>query len=552
MVVLGNPPYSVSSTNKSQWIEKLVNDYKKDLNEKNIQPLSDDYIKFIRFGHHFIDKNGSGILAYISNNSFLEGLIHRQMRKFLLESFDKIYILDLHGNSRRKETALDGGKDENVFDIMQGVSINIFVKTGEKKPKELGKIFHFDLHGKREIKYQYLLNIDNTLKNINWNVFTPKAPHYYFIKKDFTGVIDYEKGFKISDFFMVNTTGIKTHRDDLVIDISESNLRERIIKFFNPKYSDNDIAKELDLKDNRDWKLSLARTKDKYQSDCIHLINYRPFDKRYIYYSSNLIDFTKEKVMQNFLSENNDRKNIGLSITRRIEGDRNFADIFVFDKMIQHHSLSIKEVNNLMPLYLYPETNTLLGAEPRTPNLKPEILATIAKGLGLNFTVEKEDDATTFAPIDILDYIYAVLHSPSYRERYKEFLKSDFPRVPYPQDAQEFWALVALGEQLRGLHLLETVSNRQLGGYPIAGDNTVEKIRYEDNKVYINNSQYFDNVPEIAWMFYIGGYQPAQKWLKDRKEQTLSFEDIQHYQRIIVALQQTDELMKKIDNVLII
>jgi predicted helicase len=198
MVVMGNPPYAVSSSNKSDWIQNLVADYKKDLNEKNIQPLSDDYIKFIRFGQHFIDKTGEGILAYISNNSFIDGLIHRQMRKHLLESFDKIYILDLHGNAKKKEVSPDGTPDQNVFDIMQGVSINLFIKTNKKKKKELAKVFHYDLFGKREVKYDFLN--ENSVKKIEWNNLDYAEPNYYFVKKDFAGGSEYEEGFKLAGF----------------------------------------------------------------------------------------------------------------------------------------------------------------------------------------------------------------------------------------------------------------------------------------------------------------------------------------------------------------
>jgi predicted helicase len=546
MVVLGNPPYSGESANKNNWIEKLMLEYKKEpntsgkLQERNPKWLNDDYVKFIRMAQHFIEeKTKEGIIAFINPHGFLDNPTFRGMRWSLLKAFDKMYIIDLHGNSKKKETAPDGSKDENVFDIMQGVSINIFVKTGKKKPDQLAKVLHYDLFGKRQLKYDFLTQ--HSTKTIPFTLLAPEAPMYYFLPKNNIGVEIYTNGFNINELFVISGVGITTAHDEFVIQQNKNELLNFFQNFQQTIANEELLHKKFNVAKKTGWNILNGHSNIKNQKDLsiyIKPIAYRPFDTRYIFYEDKLVWRTVRKVMQNFLSENNDRKNIGLSITRRIEGDRNFADIFVFDKMIQHHSLSIKEVNNLMPLYLYPETNTLLGAEPRTPNLKPEIIATIAKGLGLNFTVEKENDATTFAPIDILDYIYAVLHSPSYRERYKEFLKSDFPRVPYPQDAQEFWALVALGEQLRG--------------YPMEGNNTVEKIRYEDNKVYINNNQYFDNVSKIAWTFYIGGYQPAQKWLKDRKEQILSFEDIQHYQKIIVALIQTNKIMTQIDDILIL
>ena len=487
MVVMGNPPYSVSSSNKGDWIQNLLADYKKDLHEKNIQPLSDDYIKFIRYGQHYIEKNGEGILAYISNNSFIDGLIHRQMRKHLLETFDKMYILDLHGNNKKKETAPDGGKDENVFDIMQGVSINIFVKTRRgdplwsplDKPNDKGQpqgiaptqLYQLDLFGLRKDKYQTLL--DNSIGSLPWNKIDCRAPNYSFVAKDFDVLEQYEQGFSVNDLFPVNSSGIKTHRDDFVIDMDKAALKNRIGYFYDLNYSDTEMASKLNLKDNRDWKISEARRKETFKPSEIMDVLYRPFDCRKIYYSSNLIDFGRENVMQHFLKG----ENVGLCFNRQIEQQRLFADVFVTSELFTLHSLSLKESNNIAPLYLYPENTTqqLLETPVRTPNLNPGILQQIAEKLGLIFTPEKSGrgalpaslntaniqehnnpyapaDNQTFAPIDLLDYIYAVLHSPNYRETYKEFLKIDFPRVPYP-DPQTFWPLVKLGAELRQLHL---------------------------------------------------------------------------------------------------
>ncbi|NLO00624.1 MAG: N-6 DNA methylase [Bacteroidales bacterium] len=551
MVVMGNPPYSVSSNNKGEWIENLVADYKRDLNERNIQPLSDDYIKFIRYGQHYIDKNEIGVLAYISNNSFIDGIIHRQMRKNLLESFDKIYILDLHGNAKKKETTPDGGKDENVFDIMQGVSINLFVKTGEKN--KLGKVFHFDLYGEREFKYDFLSQ--NSIYSLGWNKLENIEPNYFFVKKDFVDSDIYETGFKIDDLFKINSTGIKTHRDHLVMDFEKQSLQERIIEFYNLEYTDTEIKKKYNLKDNRDWALSLARKKDSYNPHKIRLIEYRPFDNRFCYYDSSLIDFSRENVMKHLFGENN----VGLICPKQVP-EKEVSGVFVSKYIAGHKTCSAYNINNIFPLYLYCDTDgqqTLEEQPKRVPNLNMDIVDKIAKNLNLAFL---EDDNLecdppagvdgSFSPINILDYIYAVLHSPTYREKYKEFLKIDFPRVPYPKDRETFWQLVELGSQLRKIHLMESpVLDQRITRYPEVGDNTVDGPVYENGKVYINKTQYFENVSETVWNFYIGGYQPAQKWLKDRRNRKLSFEDILHYQKIIVALTETDRLMKKIDEI---
>ncbi|MBK7094730.1 MAG: N-6 DNA methylase, partial [Saprospiraceae bacterium] len=233
MCVIGNPPYSISSTNKNEWIDNLINDYKRSLNETSYNSLSDDYVKFIRYGQHFIDKNGSGVLAYISNNSFIDGIIHRQMRKHLLESFDKIYILNLHGDAKKKEVCPDGSVDQNVFDIMQGVSINIFVKTGKKKKNELGKVLHFDLQGKREYKYDFLN--ENTLQSFSWNQLKSEFPNFYFVKKDFEGFKKYNEYIKIDNLFLNYNNGIETGKDSFFYSISQKELINKLQQAFSNK-----------------------------------------------------------------------------------------------------------------------------------------------------------------------------------------------------------------------------------------------------------------------------------------------------------------------------
>ncbi len=591
MCVIGNPPYSISSTNKSEWILNLIADYKKDLNEKKIN-LDDDYIKFIRFGQHFIDKNGSGILAYISNNSFIDGITHRQMRKHLLESFDKIYILDLHGNAKKKEVCFDGSPDENVFDIMQGVSINIFIRSTKKKEKQ-GSIFHFDLQGRREYKYETLLNTN--LREFKWKQLLIDSPNFFFVPKNFKNVELYESGFKLNELLQINNSGIKTDRDSLFIDFDKNQLRNRISVLLHKEY-DNNFIQDFNVTNSGSYKLLQVIEKRIFNENHILPIQYRPFDNRWIYYDTKIISRPASKAMVHLIHQ----ENYSLSLKRQSKFDFSYAFI--------HHSIcesclfeSAYANNTEFPLYLYPESNAQLtigaGSPPleglgevRTPNLNPEIVAQLADKLGLTFVAEKtsptspeeglKEELKTFAPIDILDYIYAVLHSPTYREKYKEFLKIDFPRVPYPKDLSTFRKLTNLGSQIRLIHLLESaVVETYITQYPADGDNIVTKISalpsvlemapeatvlytegqfksserdtsfYQKMKVYINETQYFNNVPEVAWNFYIGGYQPAQKWLKDRKGRKLEFEDILHYQKIIVALTETARIMKEIDKI---
>jgi predicted helicase len=574
MVVMGNPPYSVSSSNKSEWIEKLTVDYKRDLNERNIQPLSDDYIKFIRFGQYYIDKNGSGVLAFISNNSFIDGIIHRQMRKNLLESFDKIYILDLHGSAKKNETSRDGSKDENVFDIQQGVSINIFIKTSNKKSSALADIFHFDLYGSRELKYE-ILNL-NTIKSLDWERLKYSSPNYFFTKKDFTEIDSYEKGFKIDVLFKHNACGIVTARDGLVIK-QHINELSSVINDFNLLDEHSFRFKYNEKTDSRDW--TYLNAKNDLENASIQRIDYRPFDKRFIIYSSKskgILSYPRNEIMKHMLFHDN----LGLLICKQ-QSTFDFQHVFITNTLSDKCSVSLqtKEATYHFPLYLYAETNgqqTLSQTAGRTPNLNMAIIEKFEKSLNHVFIPDENivvDLAAgwdgTFYPLDVLDYIYAVLHSPTYREKYKEFLKIDFPRVPYPKDAATFWQLVALGGQIRQIHLLESpIVEQFITQYPIGGNNVVTKVRFEENyeiidgeevilldpqypmsRVYINDSQFFQMVPKKAWGFYIGGYQPAQKWLKDRKDRSLDFEDILHYQKIIVALTETDRLMKEIDRI---
>jgi predicted helicase len=381
------------------------------------------------------------------------------------------------------------------------------------------QIFHFDLQGKREAKYDFLN--ENSLASIAWNTLEPNEPNFFFVKKDNTGLDEYEKGFKVDEMFPENSVGIVTSKDAVLIGYSNEELKKQVETYYNTK-----VDKALIVK-----------------------VDYRTFDKRVIYYDIKLIDRARDKIMKHTL-----KSNTVLNIPK--QAIKGFKHIFVGNSLCDKNFIDSAGqfgAGNAFPLYLYPETSTqqtIDQATERTPNLNTEIVNQIATKLGLTFTIEKETTKGTFAPIDILDYIYAVLHSPTYREKYKEFLKIDFPRVPYPKDKDTFWQLVALGSEIRQIHLLESPAvEKYITQYPEDGNNTVTKPKYQDGKVYINDTQYFDNVPQVSWDFYIGGYQPAQKWLKDRKDRKLEFDDILHYQKIIVALSETDRLMREIDRV---
>ncbi|WP_020403979.1 type ISP restriction/modification enzyme [Gracilimonas tropica] len=564
MVVLGNPPYSGESANKGKWIMKLMEDYKKEpggkvkLKERNPKWINDDYVKFIRYGQHFIEKNGEGILAFINPHGFLNNPTFRGMRWNLLKTYSKIYTIDLHGNSNRKEKTPEGGKDENVFDIQQGVSINIFIKEKDYS-EELAKVFHKDVYGLRESKYGFLN--DNDISSIDFEELKNVKPNYFFSLSNYELQKDFHSGIKLTELMPTSTVGVVTSRDDFVIDFNKKKLIKRIEDFEN---LDSDLLiKKYGINENKSWTVKEAKSDiGNVSNDLVQKISYRPFDERFIYYDDALIERSRREVMQNFLKY----ENIGL-ITGRSNKSPTCDHFYISQNLSEAKCGERTTQSAIFPLYLYPEESTqqtLDGKPDRTPNLNKKILGEIAKKLGLKFTPEKEETEGTFAPIDLLDYIYAVLHSPSYREKYKEFLKIDFPRVPYPEDPELFWQLVELGGELRQIHLLEhPVVEKFITTYPVAGSNVISNrltktdpgfIPEDDDetigKVWINDEQYFGKVPKKAWEFYIGGYQPAEKWLKDRRDRKLSIDEIRHYQKIIVALMETDRLMQEIDEVL--
>lgn len=567
MVVMGNPPYSGVSANNNKWISDLIEDYKyvdgEHFNERK-HWLNDDYVKFIRYGQNFIEKNGEGILAFINPHGFLDNPTFRGMRWNLLNTFDKIYTIDLHGNSLRQEKCLDGSKDENVFDIQQGVAITVFVKSGKKTNSALGKVYHYDLYGKRDEKYEFLSN--KSLNEVGFKKVTYDTPYYFFNPKSFVGKESYDEFINLDKLFRVYTSGIVTMGDNFILSDSETELNNRLENFLKNDVTPEQFRKEFKLgKNYPDW---LINNKVKISNSDLTPVKiaFRPFDNKFTIYSEHLLWRRRESVLSNMLYDDN----YALLTGKQNKSDT--IDSFFITNTISETKCAERTIQSYsFPLYLYPEQDTqtelLESKETRTPNLDLEIVADIAKGIGLTFTNEKEEIAGTFAPIDILDYIYAVLHSPTYRETYKEFLKIDFPRMPYPTDADTFWQLVALGSELRQIHLLESpklaAQTKALGiGYPVGGDNAVTRkmtknsVGFEpdevDNsigKVWLNDTQYFTNVPLIAWEFYIGGYQPAQKWLKDRQGRTLDISDVKHYMNIIAALSLTNELMQQIDDI---
>ncbi len=485
MVVLGNPPYSGHSANTGAWIAGLLRGIDSSTGQKtgsyfevDGQPLNerkhwlnDDYVKFIRFAQWRIEQTGYGVLAFVTNHGYLDNVTFRGMRQSLMHTFDDIYLLDLHGNSKKKEKALDGGKDGNVFDIQQGVAIGLFVKRSKKQDKPT-QVYHADLYGTRESKYAGLA--ENDLTTTHWKTLQPQAPHYLFVPQDITLLPEYEQGWKITDVMPINSTGIVSARDHFVVDFDDAALEKRIGEFTDLSIDDNDIRqKYFGVKstskyiagDTRGWKMTEARrklSKENWKS-CLKNILYRPFDKRSILYTPLMVDWPRAEVMQHMF----ERNNIAFHICRQTSIP-DWAHILVSNKITDDCYVSNKtsERGYAIPLYIYPiakadlfandNPNTAPGG--RRPNLAPEFIADFSARLQLAFVPDGCGDLRqTFGPEDVFHYAYAVFHSPTYRSRYAQFLKIDFPRLPLTSDVELFRNLCVLGKELVALHLMEKI-----------------------------------------------------------------------------------------------
>jgi type I restriction-modification system DNA methylase subunit len=557
LVILGNPPYSGISANKNLWIDKLLKEdtdgiqsyYKIDgepLGEKNPKWLQDDYVKFIRFAQWKINQIGEGVLGFITNHSYLDNPTFRGMRQSLMQSFDEIYLLDLHGNSLKKEKCPDGSKDQNVFDIQQGVAIALFVKKkGLKKT-----ISRSELWGIRDDKYDWLNAKD--VKTTKWERIKPKSEFYLFIPRD-EGLLEQYQGYpKITDIFPVNSVGVVTSRDNFVIDSDRNALKRRILQFRDKKLPDEIIRQTYNLKDKSNWKLKDAREsvmKDDNWEKAITKILYRPFDEQLIFYHDAVIERSRREVMQHMLEEN-----LGLIFHKREELLIPYSHFLATDKVIEHGCLSSKTTCYLATLYLYKKkdnpkkrslSSIMMLFEPhaeygaKKPNLSQVI-------------VDKLTDVFKKmpSPEQIFFYIYAVLYSNIYRTKYAEFLKIDFPRVPFTKDYKLFKKMGEYGEKLVDLHLLESSElDSPIAKFQGKRDYRVEKVKYEKGKVFINNDQYFEGIAPEIWKYQIGGYKVCEKWLKDRKGRILSLDEIKHYCKVVTAIQKTNEIQKVIDDI---
>lgn len=572
MCVIGNPPYSSSSQNNGLWITDLIEDYKytAGIHFREVKHwLHDDYVKFIRMAEDAICRSGCGILAMITNHGFLENPTFRGMRFHLLESFDAIYVLDLHGNTTKGETPPRGIRDINVFDIQQGVSIAIMVRNSDKAVQRkrgadnkisLAQVRHHEFWGSRSDKSESLHS--GSLASLPWDSIRPAEPYYFFVPKDLSLQSQYTAGFSITELMPEKVTGVITARDGLAIDFDQAAEADKLHRFTNPTRSDAEVRAEFfggravpKAGDTRAWNMSDARKKlaQVNLSSTMRLIAYRPFDKRVIAYTPLLVDWGREGFMRHVIA----RKNLALVTCRQGVGstwDNAFvADTIGDDSYVSNRS---RERGYYLPLFLVGKDDLL--SKDSEINFDPQLYDAICTAAGIDpaHQAGPDDDfraATGDArpsEVKVFDYIYGVLHSPDYRATYAEFLKIDFPRIPYPPSPEVFRHVSDKGEALRRLHLMEAPAIGDTP-YPYHGDGddlvAAGYPKFEGGRVHINPDQYFDAVPEFGWSFYIGGYQPAQKWLKDRRGRTLSWDDIGHYQKIIKILSETDRIMREIE-----
>lgn len=593
LVILGNPPYSGQSANTGTWItnsikqgETLIEGVKDDgyyavdgkpLNEKNPKWLLDDYVKFLRFAQCKIEQTGHGVVGMITNHSYLENPTFRGMRRSLMRSFDEIYVFDLHGNSLKKETCPDGSNDENVFDIRQGTAIIFLIKTPKSEASQECSVYHAELWGLRDtVKYPELL--EKSIATTQWRQIFPQTDMYLFAPRDDRLQAAYQKNPRLSEIFQQSSVGVATARDNLALQWSPEEVWTTVLNFSKMDPELARVAYNLG-EDARDWKVKLAQqdlldsglnkeqiiplfyrpfdmrftyyTGKSRGFHCMprgdimrHVIPlfYRPFDMRFTYYTGKSRGFhcrPREEVMRHIINESN----LCLIFTRSTTANKPFTHVFCTEHgIIARFFPDASCVPYFAPLYVYPEKDLFNNGEQekhRVSNLNPHIV----KKLSETYQRAIDDEQIFF-------YIYAILHSEEFRVKYAKLLQSDYPRILFTHEVELFDLMAGFGKRLVELHLLASDElDPPLTKFEGAGDNRVEEVKYDPKKqlININAFQYFAPVAQDAWEFEIAGYQVCQKWLKDRKNRPLTFDDIKTYCHIVTALNQTNDIQKKID-----
>lgn len=577
MVVLGNPPYSGHSANKGVWITSLLRggghrlgDSKqanyfevdgKSLSERNPKWLNDDYVKFIRFAQWRIERTGYGILAFVTNNGYLENPTFRGMRKALIDAFDDIYLLDLHGDANKRERSPDGSKDKNVFDIRQGVAIGIFVKKSSREGRG-ATVRHADLWGPREIieqrsgqkklvggKYHWLSNQD--VRSTRWRSVKPTAPYYFFVPREEAVRTEYESGVKITEAMPLNVLGFQSHRDHFAVGFRREEIFSRIADF-RTSLSDAEIAERYNL-ENSSWDLRAARTaliRDQQWEERIIECDYRPLDRRWCYFSDVVMDRPRRELLDHVMGHDN----LVLNVVRQTRMP-SWQHAMVSCRPTPAVFVELKDGSNAFPLQLYSngQKRDLLSLVESdfVYNFSRGFISEIAARTGFRLAPDSDWSRQAISARDVLAYIYAIFYSDNYRTRYYTFLRTDFPRVPITSKASLFRELSALGARLIDAHI--TLQCEIFTSFPVNGSNLIEVVSYTNptkggfGRVSINPAQYFDGISPVIWGFKFGGYQVCSKWLNDRRGRSLSYDEIQHYQRIVAVVANTLQLTSEID-----
>jgi predicted helicase len=586
LVVLGNPPYSYQSAGGpgDTWMGTLIRDYYtvdgKPLGERNPKGLQDDYVKFFRLAQWLINQAGAGVLAYVCNHSYLDNPTFRGMRQQLLREFDAMFILNLHGHSKRKEHAPGGLPDENVFDIRQGVAIGLFVKQARDSRDGAGtsdaSVWYADLWGSRSTKFATLREQD--VQTTPWQALTPSAPWYLLMPHDTSRQAEYGEGWKVTDLLPVHRAGLMTARDALTVWGSHAETWHTVCAFAAASPEAARTGWSLG-KDTQEWQVMAAqedvRASGPHPSRLTPLL-YRPFDVRSTYYTGRPAGFhsrPRASVMQHM----HGRVNLGLVTVRQV-AEGAFTHLFVTDTLVECRvMLSNKGYGYLFPLYLYPPAPAPAPAptpapapaltQERRPNLSPAFMRDLEERLGLGFVPDGRGDLRrTVGPEDVFHYLYALLHSATYRQRYAAFLTIDFPRVFLTRDWGLFAALAEVGAALVDLHLLRveggthgvggkggaailTCPEQEGVGSHRVGEGAITMVRYDGQRrrVLVGEERYVSGVEPETWEVEVGGYQPLAKWLKDRKGQTLQPEEVRHYLRMVIALRETRRLVGEIE-----
>lgn len=555
LAILGNPPYSGHSENQGAWIEELVDDYKTGYPELQkpgqAKWLRDDYVKFVRWAQWKLSDASKGTLGYITNHAYIDNPTFVGMREQLMLEFDEIYVLDLHGNANRLEEPPEGGVDQNVFDIQQGVAISIFVKTGDTDEDEYADVYHTELWGTREEKYEALRGSD--IRDADWEEVNPSEPHYLFVPRNqelASAYHDWVSVPQILSEYGDPAPGIVTTHNEFAISLAPERQKQKVRQLLETA-TEQEAREYFNLCSQDQWIYSDA--KEHLQTanweDKIVQIQTSPFDKEYTVYDEHVAVHRRAKRLSRHMLAG---ENVSLTVPRRTERTP-FDHAFVTDGLMTHHGMSTKEVNYQFPLYLYPnapeETHSEMPHVERQSNVNPRIVSQLS---------EAYDDEVT--PKEVFYYTYAVLYTRTYRLRYSEFMETDFPKIPFPENESLFRKYASCGENLVAFHLLNhsDLDNPGVGFHTKEGGNdtnevstnTGEYYRHydgEEERLYVNSDQYFKPVPQEVWEYEIGDRQVVKKWIQNRIGETLSSNDIRKFTRIVRALIETIDIQDELD-----